>query len=127
MRVTEKVTRNIGILRRQLAGKPPSLVESVVEQAALLHRSPVFFPSEIAKITGLSEIDASRFLRTVAYEPFLYVFYDVAGKVVDWDTAESAEVIKAKATYRILARPEFHSYKIFEAKIGLDMVEERWR
>lgn len=33
MRMTEKVARNVGILRRELAGKHPSLVESVVQEA----------------------------------------------------------------------------------------------
>jgi len=40
LRAAEKITRNVGILRRALTGKGSrSLVESVVEEAALLHEA----------------------------------------------------------------------------------------
>jgi len=44
LRAAEKVTRNVGILRRALAGEGSrSLVESVVKRAALLDNVPVLF------------------------------------------------------------------------------------
>lgn len=99
----------IGPLRKKLRGRS---------------HNPVFLPTEIASITGLSEIDTKRFLSTMVWEPFLYVIYDDVGKAVDWDTARDEETIRGKASRRL---PEFRSYKIFEAKLTLPMIEEKRR
>jgi len=60
----EKVTRNIGILRRELTGKGSgSLVESVVEEAALLHQGDQHLERLLVKVVEAKrdEEDAIRF------------------------------------------------------------------
>jgi len=48
VKLAEKVTRNVGILRRELTGK--SLVESVVGEAALLGEVPVLFKGTLDEV-----------------------------------------------------------------------------
>jgi len=72
---------------------------------------------DIALLTGLSERNAMDFLRTVGSDPYLYVFYDETGGVVDWDFAASEEEITYKAKDRFRRRPEFKSYRFFKASV----------
>lgn len=70
MRLAEKVARNVGILRRELAGKHSSLVESVVEEAALLHRNPVLSRAEFARLITDEEMANVEYIR-LAEDPFI--------------------------------------------------------
>jgi len=77
---------------------------------------------EIMSSTGLRKYDAERFLEKIGIEPYLYVFYDEYGNVVDWDYKKTEEYIRRLVEDRW--EPKFHSYKIFNATIKMDLIAE---
>jgi len=121
IQIAEKVSRNIGILRRELTGRPvefhnPQAPDKIVYEKLV---------DAIVSLTGLDERSAMSFLRYIASDPYLYVIYGIDGKVLDWDSRATGEEIRIRADHAFSVLPGVLSYKIFLVTVTMEKVGER--
>jgi len=106
-----KRLREKGFLKRGLLSSPQEIpYEKLIK--------------DVMSSTGLSEGDAMRFIRDIGTHPYLYIFYDPYGKVVDWDSRRTEEEVRYYVKSRFPQRPElFKGYKIFKVSVSLEEIE----